>query len=239
MARSRSRCVHDDGKIQVLVRLRISSLATSSTEMSFSMGIHDSSPSTLSGLRPVHCCEATVGLGGLSALASFVIASLARRSFNFSEKMATLRARFKRLLFTLFFLAASSSAAVRDTDVDAEAALTTGALGEGGAFPWSTGDREGSKKVRVAGSKEALTGSKEALGTNLVISTPLVIFSRVLAGALGRRTSCDVASALPGPAPLSGLKRNLERGCIQGGAERSRSESDEAASSLATMQSVL
>lgn len=229
--------VDEEDDAQVLVRLRISSLATSSTEMSFSIGMHESSPPTLSGLRPVHCCEVVADFGGLRAFASLDRASFARRSFNFNENIATLRALFNRLLLTRLFFAASSSAAVKVDDVDAEATLVSGTLGEDAFRAGSMWVRTKSKVDR-AGSTFVLTGSKDALGT-IFETSPLLIFSKVLAGALGRRTSCEPESPPLEPPPLSGLKRNFERGCIQGGAERSKSESDEAASSFATMQSVL
>lgn len=68
------------------------------------MGISESSP-------PPHWGGGRGAVGVTGGLLAFSCASLARRSFSLSEKMATERARFIRLCFTLVFFAANSSAA--------------------------------------------------------------------------------------------------------------------------------
>lgn len=73
--------------------------------LTFSIGMQLSSP-------PPHCGGGGGGAVGVTGLAAFSAASRALRSFNFSEKIATERARFIKLCFTRVFFAANSSAAV-------------------------------------------------------------------------------------------------------------------------------
>lgn len=86
---------------------------TSSTCISCSMGINDSSPPG--------------GGAGSASLASWAAfsARFARCSFNFRENIATERARFTRLCFSRDFLAASSAAALASSSV---CGLMVGAL---------------------------------------------------------------------------------------------------------------
>lgn len=69
------------------------------------MGMHDNSP-------PPHCGGGSGAVGVTAGFAAAFSASLARRSFNFNENIATERARFIKLCLTLVFFAASSSAAL-------------------------------------------------------------------------------------------------------------------------------
>lgn len=156
-------------------------MATSSTEMSISNGMHANSPPTVSAGR--------AGFGG-SGLGSGLL-SLALFSFNFKENIATLRARFIKLCLTRCFLAAMSSA---DTAA-AEAACDV--------------------------DDDDSTGL-EGLPVSLLFTS-------------GFKPTDGLVGSLA--APLGSLSEKRNRGGDQGGADLSKSESDELAS--LGMQSVL